>query len=66
VITANGEGVNGDPMQPSEIVEFTKNGEFVGQFNLLGYGKSVIDFNAKIPHRAFDFYARYCSQIASG
>ena len=23
--------------------------------NLLGYGKSVIDFNAKIPHRAFDF-----------
>jgi hypothetical protein len=24
--------------------------------NLLGYGKSVIDLYAKIPHRAFDFF----------
>jgi hypothetical protein len=34
LITANGDAVNGDPTQPSEIVEFTKNGEFVGQFNV--------------------------------
>jgi hypothetical protein len=34
LITANGDAVNGDPTQPSEIVEFTKNGQFVGQFNV--------------------------------
>jgi hypothetical protein len=33
--------------------------------NLLGYGKTVIDLDAKIPHRTFDFfYAQYYSQIA--
>jgi len=31
LITTNGDAVNGDPMQPSEIVEFTKSGQFVGQ-----------------------------------
>jgi hypothetical protein len=31
LLTTNGDAVNGDPNQPSEIVEFTKTGQFVGQ-----------------------------------
>jgi hypothetical protein len=34
LLTSNGDAVNGDPTQPSEIVEFTKNGRFIGQFNV--------------------------------
>jgi hypothetical protein len=34
LLTANGDAVNADPTQPSEIVEFTRKGEFVGQFNV--------------------------------
>jgi uncharacterized protein (TIGR03118 family) len=32
LITANGDAVNADPNQPSELVEFTPSGQFVGQF----------------------------------
>ena len=34
LITSNGDAVNPDPTQPSEIVEFTKRGKFVSQFNV--------------------------------
>jgi hypothetical protein len=34
LVTANGDAVNGDPTEPSEIVELTKTGKFVGQFNV--------------------------------
>ena len=34
LITSNGDAVNADPSHPSEIVEFTKSGKFVGQFNV--------------------------------
>jgi hypothetical protein len=34
LITANGDGVNPDPNQPSELVEFTPSGHFVGQFSI--------------------------------
>lgn len=34
LITSNGDAVNADPKQPSEIVEFTKTGTFVSQFNV--------------------------------
>jgi hypothetical protein len=34
LITSNGDAVNPDATQPSEIVEFTKSGKFVGQFNI--------------------------------
>jgi len=34
LLTANGDGVNDDPTQPSEIVEFTRTGRFVRQFNV--------------------------------
>jgi hypothetical protein len=31
LITSNGDAVNGDPKQPSELIEFTPRGQFVGQ-----------------------------------
>jgi DNA-binding beta-propeller fold protein YncE len=34
LLTANGDAVNDDPTQPSEIVEFTRTGRFVRQFNI--------------------------------
>lgn len=34
LLTANGDAVNPDPTQPSEIVEFTKKGRFVAQSNV--------------------------------
>jgi hypothetical protein len=34
LLTANGDAVNGDPTHPSEIVEFTKAGEFIREFNV--------------------------------
>ena len=34
LITINGDGVNPDPNQPSELVEFTPSGQFVGQFSI--------------------------------
>ena len=34
LLTANGDAVNGDPNFPSEIVEFTKSGQFVAQFSV--------------------------------
>jgi hypothetical protein len=34
LLTANGDAVNGDPTHPSEIVEFTKSGAFVTEFNV--------------------------------
>jgi uncharacterized protein (TIGR03118 family) len=34
LITANGDAVNPDPNQTSELVEFTPGGQFVGQFSI--------------------------------
>ncbi|HKE12218.1 MAG TPA: hypothetical protein VKE73_11670 [Myxococcota bacterium] len=34
LLTANGDAVNADPTHPSEIVEFTKSGRFVREFNV--------------------------------
>ncbi|HKT96244.1 MAG TPA: hypothetical protein VJS30_06885 [Paraburkholderia sp.] len=34
LVTANGDAVNPDPQQPSEIVEFTVNGQFVAQLSV--------------------------------
>ena len=61
LITANGDAFNSDPTQPSEIVELTKHGKFVSQFNVdagqggafgiatIGHGQAplaVVDDNA--------------------
>jgi hypothetical protein len=34
LIVANGDAVNGDPNFPSELVEFTPRGQFIGQFSI--------------------------------
>jgi hypothetical protein len=34
LLTANGDAVNADPTHPSEIIEFTREGGFVREFNL--------------------------------
>jgi hypothetical protein len=34
LLTAKGDAVNSDPNHPSEIVEFTKSGEFMREFNV--------------------------------
>lgn len=34
LLTANGDAVNSDPLHPSEIVEFTKWGQFVREYNV--------------------------------
>jgi hypothetical protein len=34
LLTTNGDAINGDPAQPSELIEFTPNGQFVGQLSL--------------------------------
>ncbi|HKT66420.1 hypothetical protein [Burkholderia sp. 22313] len=34
LVTANGDAVNPDPLQPSEIVEFTVNGRFIAQMQV--------------------------------
>jgi hypothetical protein len=34
LIASNGDAVNGDPKQPSELVEFTRHGKFVSQFSI--------------------------------
>jgi uncharacterized protein (TIGR03118 family) len=34
LITSNGDAVNADPAQPSELIEFTPGGKFVGEFSI--------------------------------
>lgn len=34
LLTANGDAVNGDPLHPSEIVEFDRSGHFVREYNV--------------------------------
>lgn len=34
LITANGDAINSDPTQPSELVEFTPEGQFIDQFSV--------------------------------
>ena len=50
LITANGDAVNGDPTQASELVEFTPTGRFVGEFSIDpaqggAFGLAVTNFN---------------------
>jgi DNA-binding beta-propeller fold protein YncE len=34
LLTANGDAVNSDPLHPSELVEFTRGGQFVREYNV--------------------------------
>ena len=51
LVTSNGDAVNPDPNHPSEIVELTKNGRFIAQFNVdagqggaFGVGVALVNF----------------------
>jgi DNA-binding beta-propeller fold protein YncE len=60
LLTANGDAVNQDPNHPSEIVEFTKSGEFVREYNVdVGQGGAfgldvVADRDAAFNYAAVD------------
>lgn len=60
LITSNGDAVNFDPSQPSELVEFTQQGKFVAQFQVdPGVGgafgiASVQNLNGQIKFAAVD------------
>jgi uncharacterized protein (TIGR03118 family) len=53
LIATNGDAVNGDPTQPSELVEFTPKGQFVGQFSIdpgqgAAFGLAVSDVHGLV------------------
>ncbi|HME73831.1 MAG TPA: hypothetical protein VKM54_28805 [Myxococcota bacterium] len=58
LLTANGDAVNGDPTHPSEIVEFTKSGKFIRQFNVdAGQGGAFGIATALSGEHGFNFAA---------
>jgi hypothetical protein len=58
LLTANGDAVNGDPTHPSEIVEFTKSGKFIREFNVdPGQGGAFGIATALSAERGFNFAA---------
>jgi uncharacterized protein (TIGR03118 family) len=59
LIVANGDAVNPDPTQPSELVEFTPQGAIVGEFSVDpnpggAFGLAVADDNGQIRFAAVD------------
>jgi hypothetical protein len=59
LMTANGDGVNTDPNQPSELVEFTTAGQFVNQFSIdplngAAFGLNVISNNGQVRFAALN------------
>jgi DNA-binding beta-propeller fold protein YncE len=56
LLTANGDAVNGDVLHPSEIVEFTKFGEFVREYNVDASQGGAFGFDTRTAHdAAFNF-----------
>jgi hypothetical protein len=59
-LAANGDAVNADVLHPSEIVEFTKSGQFVREYNVDAnqggaFGlDTVFDFDAKFNYAVID------------
>lgn len=48
LLTANGDAVNGDPLHPSEIVEFTKDGHFVREYNVDANQGGAFGFDTRL------------------
>jgi hypothetical protein len=49
LLVSNSDGINSDPNQPSEIVEFTIKGQFIGELSLDAlpggaFGLSLVQF----------------------
>jgi sugar lactone lactonase YvrE len=56
LLTANGDAVNGDPLHPSEIVEFTKKGSFVREYNVDASQGGAFGFDTRLSKgAAFNF-----------
>lgn len=59
LIGANSDGSNGDPLQPSEIVEFTTKGQFVSQFSIDpeqggAFGLALVNLGGAVRFAAVD------------
>lgn len=56
LLTANGDSVNGEPPIPSEIVEFTKDGHFVREYNVDASQRGAFGFDNRLTRGAsFNF-----------
>jgi hypothetical protein len=56
LLTANGDAVNGDPLHPSDIVEFTKDGHFVREYNVDASQGGAFGFDTRLtPGAPFNF-----------
>jgi DNA-binding beta-propeller fold protein YncE len=56
LITCNGDAINPDPKHPSEVIEFTKTGDFIREYNL-DAGLDAAFGLATSPGHAFNFAA---------
>jgi hypothetical protein len=57
LLTANGDAVNGDALHPSEIVEFTKYGHFVREYNVDASQGGAFGLDARLAEGAAFNYA---------
>ncbi len=56
LLAANGDAVNGDPLHPSEIVEFTKDGHFVREYDVDASQGGAFGLDTQLnPGAAFNF-----------
>lgn len=49
LLTANGDAVNADPLHPSEIVEFTRAGEYIREYNVDASEGGAFGIDARDP-----------------
>lgn len=58
LLTANGDAVNADDLHPSEIVEFTKSGRFVAEYNVDASPGGAFGLDVQSPsHGRFNYAA---------
>jgi DNA-binding beta-propeller fold protein YncE len=57
LLTANGDAVNGDQLHRSDIVEFTKEGHFVSEYNVDASQGGAFGFDTRLAKGAFFNFA---------
>jgi DNA-binding beta-propeller fold protein YncE len=57
LLTANGDAIHGDPLHPSEIIEFTKSGHFVSAYNVDASQGSAFGLDTVLGGGAFNYAA---------
>lgn len=50
LLVSNSDGINPDPNQPSEIVEFTMDGQFVGEISVDGVCQHLTGLSSAIQY----------------